>query len=91
MDTVESLGDKEATFDCRMVPMSLRERFAYDQSGLNEMYKLLTPADPELDLTKAVVWKGKVYRVRDAVNSSEMDWIWITILEHIPQAELVAP
>lgn len=91
MGTVETLGTKEATLACRMVPVSAADRQRYGITDDAYIYRACFPSNPGLSDSKLLVWDSKVWRVRQVIDSGGVGFIWVAIIEHVPQMELSAP
>lgn len=91
MGSVESLGTKETTLKCRFVPLSREDREKYEVVADVDAHKVVFDADPGLSNAKALVWDGKVWRVRCVTNSGGIGRVWVAIVENVPQVELSSP
>lgn len=87
MNPVQTVGAALRTVHCRFVPMKRQQQIKYDQKGLKEAYTVLFTTDPTLDLDSALAWNSKTYRVLGYTNSSEMDWLWMVDVVHMPQMD----
>jgi len=88
MHTSEALSAETASLKCRVVELTSRQAWKFEQEGLNQMYQFLFAADPSLTLANALVWDSKVWRCREITNAGNMDRMWAVIAEHVPQVEL---
>jgi len=89
--TVESLGTKTGSLKCRVVPLSIKERTAFDQRGLAVTHSVQFPSDPSLTLKTALVYNDQVLHIREIANKDGIGWSWIAMAEHLPQVEIGAP
>lgn len=93
MGNVETLGTQSAAdVASRWVPLSARQRVAYDVAQEVEGYMVCFPEDASLDTTKALVWNSKVWRIREYRDGSGgTGMVYHAIVEHVPKVEVSAP
>jgi hypothetical protein len=88
---VETLSARETTLACRAVTMTTADKEKYGVARDVEGTLFVFSDDPGLSASKALVWDGKVWRIRTTRNSGGIDMVWTAGGEYVPQVELSAP
>ena len=86
-----TVGSFVGSKDCRVRPLSVKEKQYFDQDASVDMRKALFSSDPEITNDHCLVWNDKVYRVIETRNHSGVSWMWSVVMLNVPQAELEAP